>query len=180
MSDNPMRRRGWLTAAAGFGVMGVAGGLAWQTSQRQAKALTDAENQFWLQSFTVLDGAQLTAAAFKGKPLLLNFWATWCPPCVEELPAINAFFNQNKAKGWQVLGLAVDQAGAVRRFLNQTPLDFSIAMAGFPGIDVSKSLGNLTGGLPFTVVFDAAGAVIQRKMGKLNANDLQVWSDLKI
>ena len=122
----------------------------------------------------------LATSAFKGKPLMLNFWATWCPPCVEELPLINNFFLQNKIKGWQVLGLAVDQAAPVTRFLAQSPLSFPVALAGFPGIEVSRSLGNLSGALPFTVVFDSTGHVLHRKMGKLTTDDLRVWAQLPV
>jgi thiol-disulfide isomerase/thioredoxin len=164
----------------GFGLAGVGAGLAWRTSQRQSQALSEAERSFWQQQFAQLDDAMLATASLKGKPLVLNFWATWCPPCVEELPLLNAFFNENRAKGWQVLGLAVDQKVPVARFLTQSPLAFPVALAGFPGIEVSKSLGNLSGGLPFTVVFGPAGAVLHRKMGKLHPDDLRAWASLPV
>lgn len=180
MSAPVASRRGWLAAAAGFALAGVGAGLAWRTSQRQSQALSEAEASFWQQQFVQLDGAMLATASLKGKPLVLNFWATWCPPCVEELPLLNAFFSENGAKGWQVLGLAVDQVAPVTRFLAQSPLTFPVALAGFPGIDVSKSLGNLSGGLPFTVVFGSAGTVLHRKMGKLTSVDLRAWMQLPI
>ena len=122
----------------------------------------------------------LATSAFKGKPLVLNFWATWCTPCVEELPLINNFFLQNKIKSWQVLGLAVDQAVPVARFLAQSPLSFPVALAGFPGIEISRSLGNLSGALPFTVVFDSTGHVLHRKMGRLTIDDLRAWERLPV
>ncbi len=180
MSARRPSRRGWLAAAAGLGLAGVGAGLAWRTSRRQSQSLSEAESSFWQQQFAQLDGVMLAASAFKGKPLLLNFWATWCPPCVEELPLIDNFFLQNKAKGWQVLALAVDQAAPVSRFLTQSPLSFAVALAGFPGIEVSKSLGNITGALPFTVVFDSTGSVLHRKMGKLTADDLRAWERLSV
>lgn len=173
-------RRGWMAAAVGLGLAGVGAGLAWRTYQRESQALSAAEAGFWQQQFTQPDGAMLVTASFKGKPLVLNFWATWCPPCVEELPLLNAFFNENKAKGWQVLGLAVDRATPVTHFLTQSPLAFPVALAGFPGIELSKSLGNLSGGLPFTVVFGPAGTVLQRKMGKLHSDDLRAWATLAV
>jgi thiol-disulfide isomerase/thioredoxin len=169
-----------LAAAAGLALAGVGAGLAWRTSQRQSQVLSEAEASFWQHQFVQLDGKVLTTASLKGKPLVLNFWATWCPPCVEELPLLKAFFSENKSKGWQVLGLAVDQAAPVTRFLLQSPLAFPVALAGFPGIEVSKSLGNLSGGLPFTVVFGPTGTVLHRKMGKLTPDDLRTWTQLPI
>ncbi|MBC7597768.1 MAG: TlpA family protein disulfide reductase, partial [Polaromonas sp.] len=88
------------------------------------------------------------------------------------------FFVENRDKSWQVLGLAVDQPTAVRAWLQRKPLNFPIAMAGFAGTELSKSLGNLTGGLPFTVVFGASGQLLHRKTGKVTAEDLTLWAQL--
>jgi thiol-disulfide isomerase/thioredoxin len=164
-----------MAAAAGLAFAGIGAGLAWRTSQRESQTLTEAEQNFWRQQFIQTDGQTLVASALKGKPLVLNFWATWCPPCIDELPLLNAFFNENKTNGWQVLGLAVDQPAPVKRFLAQSPLDFSVALAGFPGLEVSRSLGNLSGSLPFTVVFNPDGRVVHRKMGRLMPDDLGAW-----
>ena len=120
----------------------------------------------------------MALAALRGRPLLVNFWATWCPPCVEELPLLSNFFQQSSTKGWQVLGIAVDQPDAVKRFLARSPVSFAVAMAGMAGLELSKSLGNLSGGLPFTVVLTADGEVAHRKMGQVTQTDLSAWSGL--
>jgi thiol-disulfide isomerase/thioredoxin len=133
---------------------------------------------FWQQNFDTPQGTPLPMAGFAGKPLLVNFWATWCPPCVEELPLIDRFHADNRARGWQVLGLAVDQPSAVRTWLQRKPLGFPVVMAGLQGTELSKSLGNLAGGLPFTVVFSASGKLIHRKSGQVSAADLAQWAQL--
>lgn len=171
-------RRRWLMAGVA-GTAALAGaGVAWWRFQPHAMA-NGADEALWALQLETPTGAPLALASFKGRPLLLNFWATWCPPCVEELPLLNRFYAERSAQGWQVLGLAIDQPSLVRKFLERTPLDFPIAMAGLGGTDISRSLGNLTGGLPFTVVLGARGQVLHRKMGKITPEDLQQWVSLR-
>lgn len=174
----PSSRRAWLAAGVGVAVAAAAAGLVLRRQQQQARALTEVERALWQHQFEQIDGQLLALESFKGQALILNFWATWCPPCVEELPLLNAFFQENNAKGWQVVGLAVDQANPVKRFLQHSPLSFPVALAGFSGVELSRSLGNLSGGLPYTVVFGRAGEVQHRKMGRLNASDLQAWRSM--
>ncbi|MFZ4623401.1 MAG: TlpA family protein disulfide reductase [Rhodoferax sp.] len=174
-----MSRRGWLALAGGVALAAVGAGLAWRKSSQQSRELSAVEAALWRQTFSQVDGQILNMAGFMGRPLVLNFWATWCPPCVEELPLLNAFFLKNRAKDWQVLGLAVDQAMPVKRFLERSPLSFPVALAGFPGVELSRSLGNLTGALPFSVVLGAGGAVQHRKMGKVTPADLDAWIGLR-
>lgn len=139
----------------------------------------DAVEAFWKSSFDTPEGTPLRMSSFRGKPLLVNFWATWCPPCIEELPLLDSFYQANKAKNWQLLGLAVDQPSAVRKWLQSKPLSFPVGMAGFGGTELSKSFGNLSGGLPFSVVLGAAGQLLHRKTGKVSPEDLALWAQLK-
>jgi thiol-disulfide isomerase/thioredoxin len=127
---------------------------------------------FWAHMFETPAGASLRMADFKGKPLLVNFWATWCPPCIEELPLLDSFYRENTAAGWQVLGIAIDKPAMVQQFLAKKPLSFPVVMDGGTGTQWSKALGNLAGALPFSVAFSADSVPIYRKMGKLSASDL--------
>lgn len=172
-------RRGWIAAAAGLAIAGIGAGLTWRTSQRASLPLSEAEQSFWRQQFSQTNGQTFFVSTLRGKPLVLNFWATWCPPCIDELPLLNSFYSENKANGWQILGLAVDQKEPVDRFLTKSPLNFPVALAGFPGIEISKSLGNLSGSLPFTVVFNSDGQVAHRKIGRLTPADVSSWASLK-
>ncbi len=165
-------RRTWLGVAAAAGAAGV--GTAWWRL-RPTTVDDSAVKSLWARQWEGPGGEAVTMAAFQGQKLVLNFWATWCPPCVEELPMLDRFRAAHHAKGWEVLGLAVDQAAAVRVFLQKRPLGFPVAMAGLAGVDLSRALGNSTGGLPFTVVLDAQGNVAHRKLGKLSADDVAGW-----
>ena len=88
---------------------------------------------------------------------------------------IEAFWREHAAKGLQVLGLAIDQPSAVRRFLERQPLTFPVALAGLDGTELSKSLGNASGSLPFSVFFSADGRIFDKKLGQLTREDLLAW-----
>lgn len=172
-----LHRRHVLTA--GVAVAATGAGVWWAERRfRPQPVLDGAEAAFWAGSFDSPEGKPLPMAPFRGRPLLVNFWATWCPPCVEELPLLNAFHREHSGKGWQLLGLAVDRVDAVQAFLQKLPLAFPVAMTGFAGTDLSRSLGNPSGGLPFTVVFGPQGGVIQRKIGQVKPDDLAQWVKL--
>lgn len=175
MTSKPTRRA-WLFGgvAAVAAIAGIGGGALWQR-----RATTGASQplggEFWGHRFERPEGGEIALENLRGKPILLNFWATWCPPCVEEMPMIDAFFRENAANGWQVVGLAIDQPSAVRKFLARTPVSYPIGLAGLDGTELIKQLGNSAGGLPFSLLVDAAGGVAARKMGKLEPGDLQTW-----
>lgn len=175
-----LQRRHILTAGvAAVAAIAGAGVAYWQGMQKQLETQTEpiagSLDQFWQMQFDTPDSSKLTMQLLKGKPLLINFWATWCPPCVEELPLLERFYSQNKAKSVQILGLAADKPEAVRAFLKKLPLTFHIGITDLSGIALSKSWGNLSGGLPFSVMLAADGHVMQRKMGKLSEDDLNIW-----
>ena len=169
----PSRRKAVLWATAGIAAAAGAG-LAWRSTAGKGD---DSGAALWQQQFDTPDGQPLDLSAFRGKgKLVVNFWATWCPPCVAELPMLDRFGRDHADRGWQVLGLAVDQPSSVRRFLASRPVAFPTGMAGLQGTELSRSLGNTQGSLPFTVVFAANGSVLHRKIGQLTEADLAAWT----
>lgn len=166
-----MKRRTVVMGAVAAAAAAAGAGVA--TLRRPHRS----EPAIWSMRFDAPDGPPLVLAALRGKPLLLNFWATWCPPCVEELPMLDRFDQAQRARGWQVVGLAVDNRDPVRAFLAKRPVGFPIGLAGSGGVELSHALGNTGGGLPFSVLFDRQGGVVDRKLGILAAADLQRWVD---
>jgi thiol-disulfide isomerase/thioredoxin len=143
---------------------------------RLAPVATDAADVLWALAWDRPDGGRLLASEWRGQPLLINFWATWCPPCVHELPLLDRFYQAQRAAGWQVVGLAIDQPSAVRQFLQRQPLSFPVGLAGLGGTELARQLGNERGALPFTVVLDRSGRIVQRKLGQVQEQDLQAWA----
>ena len=180
----PRPRRAWLFAAGG--VAAIAGaGLSWlrpspgavAVASGAATAATDkAPDSLWALKAARPQGGELDLASLRGKPLLINFWATWCAPCVREMPLIDRFHREYGPRGWQVLGLAVDQPAPVAEFLARVKVGFPIGLAGLDGMDLLHGLGNAQGGLPFTVVINAAGQLVQRKMGETSFEELAGWA----
>ena len=173
----PTSRRGLLwgvaaaAAAAGLGLAAWRGGLYGRRAAPVAPG-------WWDTQWDAPQGEPLSVATFKGRPLVINFWATWCAPCVEEMPLLDAFYRENKEKGWQMIGIAIDQPSSVRRFLGQYPVSYPIALGGLQGTEWGKALGNVQGGLPFTVVLNANGDMIGQYLGKLKEDQFKSWASL--
>ncbi len=166
MARTPSRRT-LLYCAAGLG----AGVLGWSLSARQHVAKGAAPAWAGLQ-LRRPEGGDIQLAQWLGRPLLLHFWATWCAPCVRELPALDAWAARQGALGWQVLGIAADSAEAVQGFAPARGLHFPLALADTQGLALARELGNTQGGLPFSVALDAQGQVRWQKRGATEAQDL--------
>ncbi len=172
MATENVRRR--IVVAVGAAAAAGGAGLAWWRLS-PGPVQPDALAGLWGRTFETPDGQTLAMSRFRGQNLLVNFWATWCAPCVEEMPLLDRFWRENTANGWQVVGLAIDQPSSVRQFLVRTPVGFPIGLAGLEGTELGRSLGNGVGGLPFTVVIGPDGQVRQRKMGQVSADELARW-----
>lgn len=128
----------------------------------------------------VLDKAKLSLtsgqpaafAPFQGKYTVVNFWATWCGPCRQEMPMLSRVAAQYTGKGIKTVGIALDQPEQVMAFLKQTPVSYPILMSDGDGIAVMRQLGNQSGGLPYTVILDAKGKPVKQLLGLLDEKAL--------
>lgn len=142
----------------------VAGALLLQSRSGAAPLLAS--------SFPDASGRLWRLSEFQGRPLLCNFWATWCEPCREELPLLDRMFGQDETKTVQMVAIAVDNEANVRDFSKVTPLRLPLLVGGAGVIDLMRQLGNTAGALPFTVLLDRAGRLRRRKLGAYAAPEL--------
>lgn len=118
-------------------------------------------------------GTPLDLQALQGKPVVINLWATWCPPCVEEMPELSGLYPTLQANGVEMLGIALDQAANVQQFLRTTPVDYPIVLAGNMGFELQRLLGNSTQGVPYTVILDAKGVQLFAKAGRIHPHEIE-------
>ncbi|MFM2399429.1 MAG: Thiol-disulfide isomerase and thioredoxin [Pseudomonadota bacterium] len=160
----------------GAAVAAVAAGAA--VSWRRLSPVTPADGavaEFYALTLNDADGKPLALKQFTGKSTVVNFWATWCAPCVEEMPEFDAVAKSTAAQGLRFVGIAIDSPSNMREFREKVQVSYPLLSAGFGGTELAKAFGNTTGGLPFTVLISAQGAILQRKMGRLKESELREW-----
>jgi thiol-disulfide isomerase/thioredoxin len=169
------RRRRVLIGAAIAGAVALAGGAALFQHERSS-APRDGSAVLALVLPDV-DGREQPLSQWRGKVLVVNFWATWCAPCREEMPHFIAAQAKNGDKGLQFVGIAVDQVDKVREFAADIRLNYPALIGGLGAIELSKQLGNELAALPFTIVLDRSGSVVHTQLGPLKAALLDTLLD---
>lgn len=163
-----MFRRGLFTAVALTALIG--GYLSYQSFDLNAK-----ERVAWLPSFSLpdLQGQSHAIDQWKGQVLIINFWATWCPPCLEEIPLLNELQAHYGDQGLQMIGIAVDDAEPVQNFMQHSQINYPVLIAGLSGTNLAMSLGNPAGVIPFSVIVDREGRIAATRAGTLDLTKIK-------
>ena len=168
-----MNRRQWLSIA-GISLMALISGVLVSQWISQSKIADEpAINRFFAQPWQTPDGKAADVQAWRGKVLVVNFWASWCPPCVKEMPTLDLLQQEFKQQNVLFVGIGIDSPSNIREFLEKTPISYPIVIGGIDGSAIAKQLGNVQGALPYTIVIDAKGKATSSKLGQISEEELR-------
>ena len=151
---------------------GAAGLIAYRTTVTENASATTAME---LGRLRLPDryGKTQSLEQWRDRILIVNFWATWCEPCREEVPDLLKIQAKYAAKSVQVIGIAVDSAAKVGQFADEYRIGYPLLIGGMGVIDLIQRLGNTAGGLPYTIVMDASGRVVTKHLGRISEAQLE-------
>ena len=174
---NDFRRRWLLTSAAIAGL--AAGAFAAWFAQRAEPDASSAQSATAIFALTFDDahGQPQPMSRWQGQWLVINFWATWCAPCVEEMPALQQVARDYRGRGVTIVGLGIDSAAAIRRFQADLKIDIPLLVAGAGGTELARQLGNSSGALPYTVLINPGGHIVRTRLGAVRPELLRSWLD---
>jgi thiol-disulfide isomerase/thioredoxin len=168
-----MNRRQWMSIV-GISLLALLGGIL--TSQwiyKTSLASDPAIEAFFANPWQTPDGKLVNTEEWRGKVLVVNFWASWCPPCVEEMPTLDKLQAEFKSQNVLFVGIGIDSPSNIREFLKNTPVSYPIVIGGLEGSNLSKQMGNAQGALPYTVTINANGKASNSKLGKISEDELR-------
>ena len=155
-----------------FAVIGAYAGVRHGTANA-AGAPAGPVAALFAESMADAGGKTQALSQWKGKPLLVNFWAPWCGPCVQEMPELSALAAEGGHGKLQVIGIGIDSPGNIAEFAGKIKVSYPLYVAGMSGTDLSRQFGNSTGGLPYTVLIGADGKVLKTYTGRLKFAQLR-------
>jgi thiol-disulfide isomerase/thioredoxin len=168
-----------LALAAVLMAASVAGGLWLIANREPPKSLppppvVDAAqlSALYATALPDLEGRSQALAQWRGKVLVINYWATWCPPCIDEMPMLSALHARYAARGVQFVGIAVDDGDKVREFSRRTPVAYPLLVGGAASARITAGLGNAVMAMPFSLVLDRDGRLRTAVLGRLDEGAL--------
>jgi thiol-disulfide isomerase/thioredoxin len=178
---NKQRFAGYAVVALAFTVMGAIAGVRKDAADPATTTYKptatggphSAVNDLYALSLNDLAGKPQPLAKWKGKPLLVNFWASWCAPCVSEMPELSALAAKDGGQHFNVIGIGIDSPSNLVEFTKKVKISYPLYVGGMGGTDTARALGNAAGGLPYTVLIGANGQVVKSYLGRLKFDQLR-------
>ena len=167
-----MNRRQWIIVVVISLLALVSGVLTSQWIYKTGLASDPAVKAFLENPWQTPNGKAANTQEWQGKVLVVNFWASWCPPCVEEMPALDHLQQEYLQKNVLFVGIGIDSPSNIREFLKNTPVSYPILIGGMEGSNLSKQMGNTQGALPYTVIINSKGRSVYTKLGKIDEEEL--------
>jgi alkyl hydroperoxide reductase subunit AhpC len=168
-----MNRRQWIIIVAISLLALLAGVVTSQWIYKTGLASDPAVKAFLANSWQTPDGKTVDTQKWQGKVLVVNFWASWCPPCVEEMPTLDKLQQEFLQQNVLFVGIGIDSPSNIREFLSNTPVSYPIVIGGLEGSNLAKQLGNSQGALPYTIIINAKGKATYSKLGKISEDDIR-------
>ena len=168
-----MDRRQWMMIG-GISVLALVAGIFSSHWISQTGLASDPSiKAFFANPWKTPDGKSANIDDWRGKVLVVNFWASWCPPCVEEMPTLDKIAQEYASKNVLIVGIGIDSPSNIRQFLEKTPVSYPIMIGGLDGSALAKQMGNAQGALPYTVIINAKGKSVFTKLGKISEEELK-------
>jgi thiol-disulfide isomerase/thioredoxin len=168
-----MARARRVVAAVAVAAIALAAGVYLALERRAAAVDAAAVSALTRTTFPDLAGEQVSLERWRGKVIVVNLWASWCPPCREEIPGLVRIQQKFASNGVQIVGIAFDSAAKSRQAAAELGINYPILVAGLEAIDLTRKLGNRAGGLPYTLVLDRQGSPVATHLGILSEADLE-------
>ena len=164
-----MTARKWLIAGLAL-LAGLSVSIYLNTAPEKEQGKVTGIDQFQLPD---LDGKAQDLKQWQGKVLLVNFWATWCPPCREEIPVFLSLRNKFSSTGFEVVGVSIDDVRKVKEYRDSMQIDYPLLDGEEKGMSMMMKLGSPSGGLPFSILYDRSGNVVHSKSGPFDEQELR-------
>jgi thiol-disulfide isomerase/thioredoxin len=164
-----LSRREWLVLSGVGAAAALAGAVVGPILLQSRSGAADLQ----LVPLPDLTGHTRQISEWRGKIVLVNFWATWCAPCREEIPMLISLHEMYSSSGLEIVGIAVDSVSNVIEYASKYGIMYPVLIADAGGIDVMRKLGNAAGALPYTVVLDRRGVIVSRKLGILRRSEVE-------
>jgi len=168
-----MASRARVAALAAVAAIALAAGVYLGLERRSERADAAAVSALAATKFPDLSGDQLSLDRWHGKILVVNLWASWCPPCREEIPGLVRVQQRFASNGVQIVGIAFDSAAKSRQAAGELGINYPVLVAGMEAIDLVRKVGNRAGALPYTFVLDRQGTPVAAHLGILSEADLE-------